>query len=102
MKIKYYGVPHNATTLKGFLSSRGINISEARSERLIRLYKWILAEPRQWQRVGIVSFRIDAPKFYRGLKDSTFNDDVRLLAKVRLIFPMFADPSLLEIASKLI
>ncbi len=90
MNIKYYGVPHNAVTLQRFMASRGTKISKARSERLFALYKWLLEEPRRWDNVGLVSFIAEAPTCYSGLKASTYFSDVRLLARVRLVFPMRA------------
>lgn len=96
MNIKYYGVPHNAVTLQRFIASRGKKISKARSERLFVLYKWLLEEPRQWETVGLVSFRAEAPTCYSGLKASTFFSDVRLLARVRLVFPMCAEATFSE------
>lgn len=96
MNIKYYGVPHNAVTLQRFIASRGKKISKARSERLFALYKWLLEEPRQWDNVGLVSFRAEAPTCYSGLKASTYFSDVRLLARVKLVFPMFVKATFRE------
>lgn len=91
MKVKYYGVPHNAITLRNFLAAKGVNVSQSRSERLFALYKWLIEEPRQWENVGLTSHRAEAPSLYGGLRDSTFFTDVRLLARVKLVFPLLAE-----------
>lgn len=96
MNIKYYGVPHNAVTLQRFIASRGKKISNARSERLFALYKWLLEEPRQWENVGLISFRAAAPTCYSDLKASTYFSDVRLLARVKLVFPMLVEATFME------
>lgn len=96
MKIKYYGIPHNAITLRNFLFAKGIKVSQARSERLFSLYKWLLEEPRQWENVGLISSRAAAPKCYSSLKASTFFSDVRLLARVKLVFPMLVEATFKE------
>lgn len=96
MKIKYYGIPHNAITLRNFLFAKGIKVSQARSERLFTLYKWLIEEPRQWENVGLASHRAEAPSFYGELRDSTFFTDVRLLARVKLVFPLLAEATLRE------
>lgn len=96
MKVKYYGVPHNAITLRNFLSAKGVKVSQSRSERLFALYKWLIEEPRQWENVGCASHRVEAPSFYEGLRDSTFFADVRLLARVKLVFPLLAEATLRE------
>lgn len=96
MKIKYYGVPHNVITLRNFLFAKGIKVSQDRSERLFALYKWLIEEPRQWENVGAASHRTEVPPCYAGLKDSTFFTDVRLLARVRLVFPLFAEATFRE------
>lgn len=96
MKIKYYGIPHNAITLRDFLFVKGIKVSTTHSERLFALYKWLLEKPRQWENVGLVSFRAAAPTCYSGLKASTYFSDVRLLARVKLVFPMLAEATFME------
>ena len=96
MKVKYYGVPHNAITLRNFLFAKGIKVSQTRSERRFTLYKWLIEEPRQWENVGAASHRADAPSFYGMLRDSTFFSDVRLLARVKLVFPLLAEATLRE------
>ena len=101
MKVKYYGVPHNAITLRNFLSAKGVKVSQSRSERLFALYKWLIEEPRQWENVGLASFRADSPSFYSALKDSTYFADVRLLAKAKLIYPMYAEATLREMAERM-
>ena len=96
MRVKYYGVPHNPATMRGFLLSNGIKATIERSARLLELYRWILEEPRQWETVGFASFRTDPPPFYSKRNPSTFHSDVRILARVGLIFPMYADATLKE------
>lgn len=96
MKIKYYGIPHNAITLRNFLFVKGIKVSKARSERLFALYKWLIEEPRQCENVGLISFRAAAPTCYSDLKASTYFSDVRLLARVKLVFPMLVEATFME------
>ncbi len=96
MRVKYYGVPHNPVTMQGFLLSKGIKATLERSSRLLDLYHWILEEPRQWETVGLASFRAEPPPFYSNRKPSTFHSDVRLLARVGLIFPMYTEATLKE------
>ncbi len=101
MKVKYYGVPHNAITFGGFLLARGVKVSSTHSERLFSLYKWLLEKPRQWEDVGFASSRAKAPSCYSGLSDSTFCSDVRLLARLKLVFPMFREAAPDELFERL-